>query len=86
MHAALGRLVVLRVDLDLLDPDVLPEAEAHHVQVVAAIAEGARQLHKHWAGDTTCYLTQSTSQKLQQTTLTFPVSKVFCVQLDDAIC
>lgn len=59
VHAALGRFVALRVDLDLFDPDVLPEAETHHVQVVAAIAEGARQLHKHWAGDTACYFTQS---------------------------
>lgn len=59
VHAAQGRLVALRVDLDLLDPDVLPEAEAHHVQVVAAVAEGARQLHKHCAGDTIRYFTQT---------------------------
>lgn len=51
VHGAHCRLVVLRVDLDVLDPDVLPEAEAHHVQVVAAVAESARQLHKHWAGE-----------------------------------
>lgn len=58
MHAAHCRLVAIWVDLDMLDPDVLPEAEAHHVQVVAAVAEGTRQLHKHWAGDI-CYSTQS---------------------------
>lgn len=51
VHAAQGRLVAVRVDLDLLDPDVLPEAEAHHVQVVAAVAESARQLHKHCTGE-----------------------------------
>lgn len=43
--------MAVRVDLDLLDPDVLPEAEAHHVQVVAAVAESARQLHKHCKGE-----------------------------------
>lgn len=59
MHAAQRRPVVLRVDLDMLDPDVLPEAEAHHVQVVAAVAERARQLHKHCAGDTTRYFVRS---------------------------
>lgn len=47
MHGAQGGLVALRVDLDVLDPDVLPEAQAHHIQVVATIAEGTRQLHKH---------------------------------------
>lgn len=47
MHVVQGGLVVLRVDLDTLDPDVLPEAQAHHVQVIATVAEGTRQLHKH---------------------------------------
>lgn len=47
MHVVQGGLVVLRVDLYTLDPDVLPEAQAHHVQVIATVAEGTRQLHKH---------------------------------------
>lgn len=47
VHGAQSGLVVLRVDLDMLDPDVLPEAQAHHIQVVTTIAEGTCQLHKH---------------------------------------
>lgn len=31
MHGGQGGLVALGVDLDLLDPDVLPEAQAHHI-------------------------------------------------------
>lgn len=87
VHAVLGRLVALRVDLDMLDPDVLPEAEAHHVQVIAAIAEGARQLHIHWP-ETKLVILPSHNNISEATAAspTFPVSKVFCVQLDDAIC
>ncbi|TNN64263.1 hypothetical protein EYF80_025514 [Liparis tanakae] len=47
VHFGQSGLVALRVDLDVRDPDVLPEAQAHHVQVVGAVPEGARQLHKH---------------------------------------
>ena len=47
VHGGQGGLVALGVDLDLLDPDVLPEAQAHHIQVVTTITEGTCQLHKH---------------------------------------
>lgn len=47
MHVAQGRLVALGVDLHVLDPDVLPEAQAHHIQVIAPVTESTRQLHKH---------------------------------------
>lgn len=47
MHGVQGGLVALRVDLDMLDPDVLPEAQAHHIQVITTITEGTRQLHEH---------------------------------------
>lgn len=47
VHGAQGGLVALGVDLDMLDPDVLPEAQAHHIQVVTTITEGTCQLHKH---------------------------------------
>lgn len=47
MHGAQGGLVALRVDLDMLDPDILPEAQAHHIQVITTITEGTGQLDKH---------------------------------------
>lgn len=47
MHLAQSGPVGLRVDLDTVDPDVLPEAQAHHIQVVTTITEGTCQLHKH---------------------------------------
>ena len=47
VHDAQLGLVALRVDLDLLVPDVLPERQANHVQVLAAVAEGAGQLREH---------------------------------------
>lgn len=47
MHGVQGGLVALRVDLDMLDPDVLPEAQAHHIQVITTITEDTRQLHEH---------------------------------------
>lgn len=47
VHVGQSGLVALWVDLDLMDPDVLPEAQAHHIQVVTTVAEGTCQLHKH---------------------------------------
>lgn len=47
MHGAQGGLVALRVDLDMMDPDILPEAQAHHIQVITTITEGTGQLDKH---------------------------------------
>lgn len=35
-------------DLDRADKEVFPEGEAQDVQVLAAVAEGAGQSHKHW--------------------------------------
>lgn len=46
VHGAQAGLVALGVKLDALEPDILPEAQAHHIQVFATIAEGTRQLHK----------------------------------------
>lgn len=47
VHGAQSRLVALGVDLNVGDPDVLPEAQTYHVQVVAAVTEGTHQVHKH---------------------------------------
>lgn len=47
VHGAQAGLVALRVELDAVQPDVLPEAQAHHIQVIATVAEGTRQLHEH---------------------------------------
>lgn len=47
MHGAQAGLVALRVQLETVEPDVLPEAQAHHIQVVTTITEGTGQLHKH---------------------------------------
>lgn len=47
MHGAEGGFVVLWVELVVVDPDVFPEAQTHHVQVIAAVTEGTGQLHKH---------------------------------------
>ncbi len=47
VHGSQCGLVALRVDLHVLDPDVLPEAQAHHIQVITAVTEGTCQLHKH---------------------------------------
>lgn len=47
MHGTQAGLVVLGVDLDAVQPDILPEAQAHHIQVFTTVTEGTRQLHKH---------------------------------------
>lgn len=47
MHGAEGGFVVLWVELVVVDPDVFPEAQTHHVQVIAAVTEGTGQLHEH---------------------------------------
>lgn len=47
MHGAQAGLVALGVELDALEPDILPEAQAHHIQVFTTVTEGTRQLHKH---------------------------------------
>lgn len=90
MHVVQGGLVVLRVDLDTLDPDVLPEAQAHHVQVIATVAEGTRQLHKHCGThiieDVPSFITIREGKCGSFYDLTFSVSKVFCVQLDNTVC
>lgn len=48
VHGAQAGLVALGVELEAAQPDVLPEAQAHHIQVITTVTEGARQLHKHW--------------------------------------
>lgn len=47
MHGGQSGLVTLRVDLDVLQPDVLPEAQPDHIQVITTVPEGARQLHEN---------------------------------------
>lgn len=94
MHVAQGRLVALGVDLHVLDPDVLPEAQAHHIQVIAPVTESTRQLHKHCPHTTAGLLFHCCASltPVHDSTLralcdvTFSVSKVFCVQLYDAVC
>lgn len=45
LHRRLGRVLPRGwVHLDALDPDVPPEGQPHHVQVVASVAEGAGQV------------------------------------------
>lgn len=45
LHRGLSRVLPRgRVHLDTLDPDVSPERQTHHVQVVASIAEGAGEV------------------------------------------
>lgn len=45
LHRGLSRVLSRgRVHLDALDPDVSPEGQTHHVQVVASIAEGAGEV------------------------------------------
>lgn len=42
LHRGLSRVLPHGwVHLDVLDPDVSPEGQTHHVQVVASVAEGA---------------------------------------------
>lgn len=47
VHGAQAGLVALGVELEAAHPDVLPEAQAHHIQVIAPVTEGTGQLHKH---------------------------------------
>lgn len=47
VHGAQAGLLALGVELEAVQPDILPEAQAHHVQVIAAVTEGTGQLHKH---------------------------------------
>lgn len=41
-------LLLRWVDLDRANKQFFPEGEAQDVQVLAAVAEGAGQSHKHW--------------------------------------
>ena len=45
LHGGVGWLAVPRgrVYLETLDPDVFPEGQAYHIQVIATIAEGQGQ-------------------------------------------
>lgn len=47
MHGFQAGLVALGVELVAVQPDILPEAQAHHIQVFTTVTEGTRQLHKH---------------------------------------
>lgn len=95
MHGGQSGLVALRVDLDMLDPDVLPEAQTHHIQVVAAVAEGTCQLHKHCQHiivDSVFryeFLMTRLGRVLKESgsflDVTFPVSEVCWVQLDNTL-
>lgn len=45
LHRGLSRVLPRgRVHLDALDPDVPPEGQTHHVQVLASVAEGADEV------------------------------------------
>lgn len=47
VHLAEFRLGAVGVQLVLREPDVLPEAQAHHIQVLAAVTEGTCQLYEN---------------------------------------
>lgn len=47
VHGTQAGLVALGVELGAAQPDILPEAQAHHIQVIATVPEGTRQLHEH---------------------------------------
>ena len=98
VHDAQLGLVALRVDLDLFVPDVLPERQANHVQVLTAIAEGAGQLHEHCHQQTTTdgAVVRRLGFELEVgfhvsvpelvSDVTFPAPEVFGVQLHNPIC
>lgn len=93
MHGAHSGLVALGVNLDVLDPDVLPEAQTHHIQVITTVTEGTRQLHKH-CGHINRFLILLLSRQTTQLwkgmelfyDVTFSLSKIFGVQLYNALC
>lgn len=46
MHGAQAGLLAVGVELEAVQPDILPEAQAHDVQVITTVTEGTRQLHE----------------------------------------
>lgn len=89
VHGAQLGLVALRVDLYLLEPDVLPEAQAHHIQVLTAITEGTGQLYESCNMPTFAHLSPGLypvqADQKEVFFITFSVTKICCVHLDDTI-
>lgn len=89
MHGAQAGLVALRVELETVEPDVLPEAQAHHIQVFTTITEGTGQLHKHcqqYRSIRSLTSPDDSNWKRGVCYVTFSVSKIFGVQLYNTIC
>lgn len=75
-----------RVHLDALDPDVSPEGQAHHVQVITSVAEGAGEVDVHCKEGDIFRVPAVTGFKIVSDSGTFPAVEAGRVHFDGALC